>query len=262
MASLASPARADRTPRLAGLIRPNSDGVVVPESVLAAEVAFEDLATELATVLGPRRLGPAATTGPLGFDLGIDIVLASIDDGAVHWQNSVDDPGSVLPVLSVQAKKGLPFGFELGAGVAHLLDSELWSVGAALRWAFLENLGGYFPDMAIRVTLDNVIGASDFGMLLVGSDLVISREFGLGGVTALAPYVGFSGLFVRASPNVIGFFDEGASRPQFAAFAVKNLGAFRGVLGFRLLFPYSTFSFEAVVSSGVQTYNTSLSVAF
>jgi hypothetical protein len=243
-------ASADNTPRLGELFRGGLDPVA----------EFQALSADLATVLGPRHLGPAATTGPLGFDVSLDIAFSKVDETSARWATTLPGTSGVLTTLALQARKGLPFGFELGADAAHLVDSDLWNIGFNVKYAFME---GYrrLPDVSVRAYLSGVVGARDFGMMLSGGDLVVSKEHGLGGVVTVAPYAGYSLVYARTSSNVIGYFDDGATTPNARVIPTSGVMSHRGVLGFRFAFPYSTFSFEAMFTSGVQTYTTTLGLA-
>lgn len=250
MLTAARGASADNTPRLGELFRGGLDPVA----------EFKALSVDLATVIGPRGLGPSATTGALGFDLSFDVGISSVDEASARWATTLPGSSGVLTTLAVQARKGLPFGFELGADASHVIDSELWNIGFNVKYAFLE---GYarLPDAAIRAYLSGVVGARDFGMLLTGGDFTVSKDFGIAGVVSIAPYGGYSLIYARTSSNVVGYFDEGSAAPNARVIPTTGVLAHRGVLGFRLSFPYSSLSFETLLSSDVQTYTTTLSLA-
>ena len=221
---------------------------------------FDSLIGDLATVLGPRRLGPSATTGALGFDISLDLGISTVDSGSAHWAAALPGSSGTLGAIALQARKGLPLGFEIGVDAAHLVDSDLWNIGFNLKYAILQ---GYelLPDVAIRGYLGGFVGARDFGALLSGGDLVVSKDLGLAGVVSLAPYAGYSLVYARASSNVSAYFDNDATAPTVGVIPTRDILAHRGAIGFRLSLPYSTVSFEALVAAGVQTYTMGLSLA-
>ncbi len=255
-----TPSSAEKTPALAGLLRhANEDFGGSAESASVFQDTFIKIAGELASILGPRRLGPSTTSGSLGFDLGVDIAISTVDEESAHWANALPGDDGLMNTVALQFRKGLPFGFELGGDVAHLTDSDLWALGMNLKYTFLEGFS-YLPEAALRVGFWGVVGSRELDLMIFSTDLAVSKEFGLGGVLAIAPYFTYGLLVGTASTNVVGYFPAGESLPVNGVVPSQTITVNRGGLGFRLLFPYSALSVEAVFSPGVQTYTTSVSL--
>jgi len=228
-------------------------GEIVDDIITPDVAGFEALAGDLGQVMGPKMLGPAETTGALGFDVALEVSFTVIDPEASHWQKAMTEAHDELSTIQLQFRKGLPYGFEVGGVVTHLLQSELWGVGMHLKHAFLEGYR-YLPDLALRASVSTVLGSRDMSMLIGGGDLTVSKSFGINGVLSLGPYAGYSAMYVRASSFVLGLFPQGA--PQARKFVIpgQNIVRHRGFLGLRLVAFHASFAFEAMFSEGVQTF--------
>src|SRR5204863_263848 len=91
---------------------------------------------------------------------------------------------------------------ELGANLVWLLGSELLAPGLEVRWAL--NEGFYIlPDIAIRGSVNHVVGNRDVNMTVTGLDLQVSKSFGFIGSLNLAPYLSWAILFASASSRVL-----------------------------------------------------------
>lgn len=222
---------------------------------------FEALAGDLGQVMGPKMLGPAETTGALGFDIGLEFSFSNIDETSSHWQRALSESRSMLTTAQLQVRKGLPYSFEVGGVVSHLFDTDLWGVGMSLKWAMLE---GYkvVPDVALRGSVSTVLGSRDMSMLIGGGDITVSKSFGVGGVLSLGPYIGYSALFVRASSFVLGVFPDDSPRPIKFVIPGQNILRHRGFIGFRLVSVHAAVAFEAMIAEGIQTFTTTIGADF
>jgi len=223
---------------------------------------FESLVSDLASAVGPKVLGPAATLGDLGFDIGIDYSVTNIDESSKHWKRATQDnaPNS-LQSLQIQVRKGLPFSFELGGTVGHLFDTGLWAAGVSLRYAPLQGYS-YLPDVSIRASVGTVLGSREMSMLLVGNDLVISKAFGVGGVMSMAPYAGYSFLLANAGSYIVGRFATDAPTVDKFVFPSKNILQHRGFMGLKVIATKVSVSIEAMISGNVQTFSTTMGANF
>jgi hypothetical protein len=229
---------------------------------------FKSLVGDLGSILGPRSLGPAHTTGALGFDIGVDFSVSAINNESAHWNkvfsaspDSQDDPPQVLSTVQLKMRKGLPYSFELGGGVSKLLDSDLWAMGLSLRYALLE---GYrlLPDVAVRTGVRTVLGSREMSVLLTGGDLTISKSFGVGGIMSLAPYISYNLLIARASSYVVGRFASGTPVLDKFVFNSQTVLRHRGAIGVRMISNHISVSLEALLTRGVQTFTSQLGATF
>lgn len=167
---------------------------------------FKAFARDFGLVMSPRLMAPAETLGQAGFSLGVEASLAAIDNKAEHWLRAAPDetesPASTLSTLQIHVQKGLPFSFELGGTLTKLTQSDTFALGAELKWAFNEGFY-YLPDIAVRGSVNRLVGNRDLDMLTGGIDVSISHPFGIGGLLAITPYAGWNLLFVSASSHVL-----------------------------------------------------------
>lgn len=226
------------------------------------EHSFAELAGDLGQIMGAKMLGPAETTGALGFDIGFEVSVSNIDEGSTHWTKALGEGAdSTLTTVQLQFRKGLPFSFELGGAVTHLVESDLWGVGMHLKYAVLEGFR-FIPDLAIRANISTVLGSRDMSMLITGGDLTVSKTFGLGGVLSLGPYAGYSLMFVRASSFVLGIFPDDIPQAQKFVIQGQSVIRHRGFLGFRLVTVHAAVAFEVMLAGGIQTFTTKVGVDF
>lgn len=164
---------------------------------------FHDLMRELGMASAPVFLSPAETLGLNGFSFALEGSVVPINNDADYWQLATEgSPGSVLFIPHLHVRKGLPFSFEVGAQLSMVPESELFVVGAEVKWAM--NEGFYLiPDLAIRFAVNHIIGSKDFELTNGGWDISVSKAFGIGGMFSLTPYAGYNMLFIHASSHVV-----------------------------------------------------------
>ena len=75
-------------------------------------------------------------------------------------------------------------------------------MGAEAKWAL--NEGFYWiPDLAVRFTINHMIGSKDFELSTGGWDISLSKAFGIGGMLSLTPYAGYNMHFIHSSSHVV-----------------------------------------------------------
>lgn len=168
---------------------------------------WRSLVTQLGYVFSPKLMSPAETLGHAGFSVGAIWSGTFVSGKKSFWQ--ITDRGqrtgrgaSLLQTLQLDVRKGLPFSFEIGANVMWLVDSQLLAPGLELRWALQEGYR-YIPDLAVRGSVNQMVGNRDMRLTTAGVDIVISKSFGVLGVLNLAPYASWSFLFIAANSRVI-----------------------------------------------------------
>lgn len=185
-------------------------GIVEPN-----EQQFQSLVTDLGQVFAPRLANPAETLGEAGFAVNMMTSLSFIPNDEEYWQRAVEDgsPSSSLFTGHLQVRKGLPFSFEVAGNMGYMFASEMFTLGADLKWALNEGFY-YFPDVAFRGSVNTLMGSSDLNLVTAGGDMSISKAFGLGGVAALTPYVGYQMLFIIGSSRLLNAFPQDPRSPQ------------------------------------------------
>ena len=189
----------------------NACGIVRPNRVL-----FENMVGDLGLVMSPRIAAPAETLGQAGFAINVVTSLNFIPADEEHWQIGVEDrdPADSLFTTFLQVRKGLPFSFEFAGNFGYLYNSEMFALGADLKWALNEGFY-YFPDLAVRGSVNTLMGSTDLNLVNVGADMSMSKAFGISGVMTLTPYLGYQMLFTIASSRLLNAYPQDPRPPQF-----------------------------------------------
>ncbi len=184
---------------------------------------FVNLINQLGGALAPPLLAPARTTGYNGLYLGYEHTITGINGGADYWhRGTMGNPNggnqglgtdqirtnmpNQLFVSHFHARKGLPYGFELGLHANWLHDSTMVSLGVDIRWSLFEGFHsgvGYLPDFAVRGSVNTLVGNQQLYLTIVGVDAMISKPIQLGGMATLTPYLGGQGLMIFGDSTVI-----------------------------------------------------------
>jgi hypothetical protein len=254
-----------------GFIECDATGVCYPEVA-----DYETFLAEYSFGLAPNLLSPADTLGYAGFYVGLEGTLSPRPSGnAALWDDATAADGYVnlMFVPKIHVRKGLPWSFEIGATFSYLVQSEVFAIGAEIKWSLFEGFHhgwkGALPDVAVRGSVNRVVGQADLEMTLVGVDGSISYTLGLGGTVTLTPYTGYQYLwtFVRAEP-FLAKDDNGAIREEesdgnnppgtlwnTSGLGDPNLGRHKLFLGLR--FGYEILVVTAEVGWGLKsTWNT------
>jgi hypothetical protein len=240
--------------------------------------SFKNLARDLGQVFAPRFTNPAETLGEAGFAVNLMTSLSFIDNNAEYWQEAVEDrsPASSMFTGHLQIRKGLPFSFEIAADMAYLFASEMFNLGGQVKWALNEGFY-YFPDIAVRGTVNTLLGSQDLNMVTAGWDISISKAFDIAGVTSLAPYAGYQQLHIIASSRLLNAYPQDPRPPQFDddpstggdqtfspefVFSQESQAINRFFVGARLNVWIMSFTLEGVYAPNVQQATLSAGVDF
>jgi hypothetical protein len=232
------------------------------------EEGFRNLATDLGEVFAPRLGNPSDTLGEAGFAVSFMGSLSFIPADRDYWKKGVEDqaPNGTMFSGHLQLRKGLPFSFEIAGNMSYLAGSEMFGVGADLKWALLEGFY-YMPDIAVRGSVNTVLGAPELNLLTSGWDVSISKDFGLGGVLSLAPYAGYQSLYIVSSSRLLNAYPQDPRSPQFDpddpskefspefVFDQKTTNVDRFFLGLRLNVWVLSFSLSGMYGKNVNQFN-------
>ena len=230
--------------------------------------AFEAFTSEFGQVMAPRLIAPSETLGQAGFAMKLMTSFSQIPHQEDHWQRGLEgrSPNPVLFSTHLQVRKGLPFSFEVVGNLGHLYGSEIFTMGADLRWALNEGFD-WFPDVAVRGTVNTVVGAPELNLVNTGWDLSASKSVGIAGVMALTPYIGYQQLYTIASTRVLNAYPQDPRPPQFSrtntnvrfapefVFGQTTTMANRLFLGTRLNVWIMSFTLEGVLGLGDANVN-------
>jgi hypothetical protein len=95
----------------------------------------------------------------------------------------------------VRARKGLPFGIDVGAMYSDIANTDINLYGAEISKAFLEG-GVATPALGVRGSYTRVAGAGDVSMQTAGIDASISKGF-----IFITPYAGGGMLWLDGKNN-------------------------------------------------------------
>lgn len=191
--------------------------------------SFERLVSELAVSLAPPLLAPAASDGPSGLALSLDMSITSVDANASHWQSgAATSPDPMLVWTHATLRKGLPFGLEVGTTIGRGHATSLWTLGLSLKWAIVEGFHtgvGVLPDVALQTTTTRSMGLDDLTLATHTIDLLLSKRMSLGRGYRIAPMVGIQFLYLQAESGLVDLTpgpDPTAKEPQ----TVEEVDAF------------------------------------
>ncbi|MCX7807318.1 MAG: hypothetical protein N2515_01810 [Deltaproteobacteria bacterium] len=174
--------------------------------------AWASLVHELGGIVLPSVLVPARTKGPQAFEWGLEGGIVGIQAHAPHWQlatskkigefNRFDPP--FLGTIAFSFRKGLPFGFELGAKGAYLISTALFLGGADLRLSILEGwLGRNGPEIAFRGSHSRLFGDADFQLSTWSAEAIISASFVIESLLELSPWLSLQLAWVFAESALV-----------------------------------------------------------
>ncbi len=169
----------------------------------ADEDAYRRVMSDFAGAMIPPVLTPAGTRGVRGIYIGFESWLTGIGAGE-HWNRAVEGDGrdtdrtrsrlvdDVLAWGRLNVRKGLPFGFELGTNVGYLANTTYFTLGAEIRWSLFEGFRegvGWIPDVAIRGSVQTLIGDGELNVTVPSVDLIVSEPFVIANTVEVAPWV-------------------------------------------------------------------------
>jgi hypothetical protein len=146
---------------------------------------FKDLSKEAGAALAYRNAAPAAPLGITGFDIGAEVSIIDIKKDSTYWKAALNnDSSSYLYIPSLRARKGLPFGIDVGAMYAYVPDSNVKLYGFEVSKAILEGTV-VTPALGVRASYTKLAGVNDLDVQTVGIDANISKGFAI-----ITPYAG------------------------------------------------------------------------
>jgi hypothetical protein len=231
-----------------------------------AKERFAILSSELALALSSALLHPASTTGYSGFAFDLEGSYARVHSGAVGeqpplprfsnepWPTRSEAPGS-LTMAGLHVRKALPFSFEIGGRLTYLNRSSYFAAQGEVKWALNEGFE-YLPDVAVRLAHTQLFGQQDWNLDATDLDFMVSKRWGVNGVTSFTPYAAARFTFVNASSEMLDFGAlpdaEGlaARYATVAGFPELRVGLYRTTLGLRMTTYTVSLAVEATYFGG------------
>jgi hypothetical protein len=154
---------------------------------------FKSLSKEAGAALGYRNLAPAAPLGITGFDIGAEVSAISINNNSNYWSAAFKDSApSYLYIPKIRARKGLPFGIDIGAMYSYVPDSNIKLYGAELSKSILDGTAAT-PAVGVRATYTRLVGVNDLRLQTYGVDASVSKGF-----VFITPYAGAGMMWVNS----------------------------------------------------------------
>jgi hypothetical protein len=170
--------------------------------VLAANISFfnpisqgdfKSLSKEAGAAIGYRNMAPAEPLDITGFDIGIEVSAVSIAKNSNYWNSAFNnDAPSYLFIPKIRARKGLPFGIDVGAMYSYVPDTNIKLYGAELSKAILEGSIDT-PAVGVRATYTRLAGVNDLDLQTYGIDATVSKGF-----IIVTPYAGAGVMMINS----------------------------------------------------------------
>ena len=149
-----------------------------------ANAQFGTLVREAGMVAAYRAVAPAEPAGLTGFDIGISASAVRIDSELWNLALRDNDAPDYLAVPRIQVRKGLPFGIDVGASYATVVDSDIELFGAEVQYALLEG-STVTPALVVRGSYSTLRGVDELDLETYAADASISK-----GIAMFTPYAG------------------------------------------------------------------------
>ncbi|MDD2539834.1 MAG: hypothetical protein PHH28_02175 [Desulfuromonadaceae bacterium] len=170
--------------------------------VLAADInftrgidqsSFKSLSKEAGAALAYRNMAPAAPLGITGFDIGLEVSAIDISSNSNYWNAAFNNEApSYLVIPKIRARKGLPFGIDVGAMYSYVPDSNIKFYGVELSKSVLDGTMAT-PALGVRATYTNLAGVDDLSLQTYGIDASVSKVF-----LFITPYAGAGMLWINS----------------------------------------------------------------
>ncbi|MCO4760276.1 MAG: hypothetical protein KC502_02155 [Myxococcales bacterium] len=206
--------------------------------------AYQSLMSELSLAMGSRMVGPAASLGALGIEAAYELSIVGTNASASYWKDTASSPQSSVMTGQLRVRKGLPYGLQLGANLTHLYDSNMWAIGTEMNMSLVDGFAN-IPDLAVRSSINVVLGNADLGMLIVGADAVLSKSFGIAGILSLQPWASYSFAYTHVSTHQIDVYPNASSiTPDLMLLKQINDTSHRAAFGLRIVVTRVSLGFE------------------
>lgn len=160
----------------------------------ATQADFASVSKDIIAVTSYKALGPSEAGGVTGFSVGVYGSYSPTEDKAA-WRNLVGQSVDGIGVVGLSARKGLPFGIDVGAMYSQLPSTNAKLYGGEVRWAILPG-GVATPGVALRGTYVKLSGEDDLKADAQTLDVSISKGF-----LFVTPYAGAGYVWGTVDPD-------------------------------------------------------------
>jgi hypothetical protein len=211
---------------------------------LLSQRDFRLLSEDLGGALSYKPQIPTAPLGITGFDIGIALTAAKIENEEIFERATSDDVPSTLVIPTLRAHKGLPLGFDIGLMYAQIPGSDIKYYGGELKYAFVPG-NVAIPAIGLRGNFTKVSGIEQIDFNTRGVDLSISKGF-----VIATPYAGIGRVWVKSDPKGTA----GRTKEEF------ELNKF--FVGLGLKFGLFNLNFEGDKTGDVTAYSAKVGLRF
>ncbi len=183
---------------------------------LLSQENFETLSENLTAALHYRGVTPTEPLGIIGFDVGLGLTVTEIDDLVLDLASDGDFELSQIIVPRLNIHKGLPLGFDVGAFISAVPETDIVLLGAEVRKAIFEG-SAVTPAIGVRVGATTLQGLDQLDLQTLLVDISISK-----GILFFTPYAGLGYIVSRSeASDEFGLEDETVT--QSKAFIGLNI---------------------------------------
>ncbi len=164
-----------------------------------SQSAFRSLAKEAGIALAYKNDASPEPLGITGFDAGVEVSFADIKAESDYWKDAFGGSApSYLVLPKLRARKGLPFGIDVGAMYSNDGNTNVQLYGVEVAKAILDGTLAT-PALGVRATYTKLAGVNDIDLQTVGIDASLSK-----GIFFLTPYVGAGAVWIdsKATGNL------------------------------------------------------------
>jgi len=186
----------------------------------ASQTDFHAVASDMTAAFDYKPLEPSDAGGITGFAAGVYGSYAPTRS-AGSWSRLTGDKAEQVSVAGINARKGLPFGIDVGAFYADVPTTDAHVFGGDVRYAVLDG-SALTPAVALRASYTGSSNLGNFDYRSYGVDASVSKGFPF-----LAPYAGLG--YVWSNVKADGQFalhEENVDRVKAFAGLRFSLGPF------------------------------------
>ncbi|MBN2646836.1 MAG: hypothetical protein JXR44_03515 [Thiotrichales bacterium] len=204
---------------------------------LTSQKEFADFSDSVTNVFAHKTLLPGEPLGVLGFDIGIGLISS---ESRFKLNTQAPDSSHRVNILTVNAQKGLPGGFDIGVQYNQLMDSDASSISGELRYAILEG-GVLYPSLSVGGQYTKASGMDALDYQSFGVDLGISKGF-----ANFTPYANIGMVAASVDPILnTNLKEENPTLLSVSAGLNINLFAFDVLVGYNQIGENNNFILKA-----------------
>ncbi len=219
-------------------------GLTIDQLPNATQDEFRLISEDLGAGLSYKPQTPTTPLGLTGFDIGAAVSVTKLQNVSALEKISSNKVSSNLPVPTLRAYKGLPFGIDFGLLYAKVPGSNIKLTGGELRYAIIEG-GVAVPAVGIRGAFTKLSGVDQLALSTRSLDVSISKGF-----ATLTPYAGLGRVWVDSNPQGVPVLTE------------EKFSEGKAFIGLGVNFLVMNLNFEADRTGSTSAYSFKLGFRF